>query len=108
MQRIYSHPNAAMVHHAKNVLENHGIAAVVQGEHLAAAAGGVAPVDAWIELWVTDDDRAREAAQIIREATDESAVESAPPWTCASCGEEIEGQFSACWNCGAPRPAELA
>lgn len=22
-----------------------------------------------------------------------------PPWTCPDCGERIEGQFRACWNC---------
>lgn len=24
-------------------------------------------------------------------------------WTCRSCGEEHEGQFSLCWNCGESR-----
>ena len=36
-------------------------------------------------------------------------------WKCPKCGEEIEAQFDACWNCGAfryehepPRPREVA
>jgi hypothetical protein len=28
----------------------------------------------------------------------------APAWQCAMCGEMVEGQFQACWNCGAPKP----
>lgn len=27
------------------------------------------------------------------------------PWTCANCGEQIEGQFTECWKCGSPKPA---
>jgi predicted amidophosphoribosyltransferase len=27
----------------------------------------------------------------------------APPWKCPTCGEEIEGQFTECWNC-VPNP----
>ena len=23
------------------------------------------------------------------------------PWRCSGCGEDNEGQFGACWNCGA-------
>ncbi|MBI2509744.1 MAG: hypothetical protein HYV99_07225 [Betaproteobacteria bacterium] len=26
-------------------------------------------------------------------------------WRCPQCGEQQEGQFTACWKCGAPRPA---
>ena len=26
-------------------------------------------------------------------------------WRCPSCGEGLEGQFTACWKCGARRPA---
>lgn len=25
------------------------------------------------------------------------------PWTCAACGERLEGQFDSCWRCGAER-----
>lgn len=26
-------------------------------------------------------------------------------WTCARCGEQIEGSFDACWKCSTPRAA---
>ena len=42
-----------------------------------------------------DYDRAK---QLIDAAiSDES---SHPDWKCRKCGEENEGQFAACWNCG--------
>jgi|SRR6516165_1223689 hypothetical protein len=33
-----------------------------------------------------------------------SDVALAPEWQCAMCGEMVEGQFQACWKCGAPKP----
>jgi len=29
------------------------------------------------------------------------------PWTCGSCGEEIEAGFDACWKCGASCRTDL-
>ena len=29
-------------------------------------------------------------------------------WTCPRCGEDVESQFSECWNCGSERPPESA
>lgn len=28
------------------------------------------------------------------------------PWKCPECGEEVDGQFTNCWQCGTNRPAE--
>lgn len=105
MQRVYSHQNPAMVYHAKNLLENRGIEAIIKGEHLAAATGGIAPTDAWVELWVVEEGQVEEALRIVEDALDESEVAEAPPWTCPNCGEEVEGQFAVCWKCGQERPA---
>jgi hypothetical protein len=52
MQKVYSSPNLTMIYHFKNILETHGIESMVTGEHLTFAAGGVAPIDAWIDLWI--------------------------------------------------------
>lgn len=104
MRRIYSHPNLAMVQLAKNELDNRGIHSVIQGEHLATVIGGGAGFDAWVELWVNDDDRVEEAVSVIQESVESEGAEEGRPWTCSSCGETIEAQFDLCWNCGANRP----
>jgi len=39
-----------------------------------------------------------EARRIIETKTDEAS------WTCADCGEAVEGQFQQCWQCGSERP----
>lgn len=105
MQRVYSHQNPALVHHVKHLLEHEGIPATIRGEHLAAAVGGVAPLDAWVELWVTDEARLPEAMRIVASVVDEErAGDEAAEWTCPNCGETVEAPLAVCWNCGTERP----
>ena len=104
MTRIYSHPNMAMVHLARNQLENRGIASVIQGEHAAAVVGGGAGIDAWNELWIVDAARAAEAADVLRHLIEEPAAEAVAPWTCPRCGETVEATFGVCWHCGEAHP----
>jgi hypothetical protein len=52
-------------------------------------------------LWVEEDQLAR-AKSILKKTM--APLESVKkPWGCIGCGEEIEGQFSECWNCGKSR-----
>ena len=90
----------------KNLLEGAQIEAFLQDEqmgrlvpfYLSAMSAGavkvaVRPADA-------------EEARIVLSATDESTPEEAGTWDCPGCGEAIETQFGACWNCQTPRPEE--
>jgi hypothetical protein len=54
------------------------------------------------ELW-EDDDREAEASRIVTVAVVEQERKT-EPWTCAHCGEEVEGSFAECWNCRRARP----
>ena len=91
---------------AKNLLEGAQIEAFLQDEqmgrlipfHLSAMSAGavkvaVRPADA-------------EEARIVLSATDESMPAAAGTWDCPGCGEAIEAQFGACWNCQTPRPGD--
>jgi len=105
MKKVYSHPDFATVQLARNELENAGIECFVRGEHLAGVAGGGAGFNAWVELWVADDeqlDAAREFVQQFIQAGDDAELE---PWTCPTCGEKIDAPFGECWNCGTERDA---
>lgn len=103
MVRVYSSPNAGMVHLAKHLLENNGIECVVRGEHLAAAAGGIAPIDAWIELWIVDEIHAHAAVDLIGELIEDESDSEDDPWICPDCIEWRDGTYSHCWKCGAER-----
>ena len=133
MVKVFSGRDPAEAHLVRALLDEHGIAAVVQGEALWSARGSL-PVtpDSAPSVWVTDDVDAERAARIILteygppnpthcencgydlQGLPEPRcpecgqpfhrLQAGPTWRCPRCGEEIEGQFSQCWKCAAERP----
>ena len=101
LKRIYSSYNKVAVHHFRNVLEAHGIRAVVRNELLSSAMGELPPAECQTELWVPLPEAAK-AEAALREAL---SGQAGPPWRCRACGEECEPQFTQCWRCGAYRSA---
>jgi hypothetical protein len=94
--------NLLEIHHLKNLLEAEGIRCWIRNEYLARLAGEVPFTEVSLELHVlreSDHARAEEVLRAWRRARP-----LGPAWTCAGCGERLEGQFSACWRCGASRP----
>ena len=93
--------NLLEVHHLKNVLEADGIRCWIKNELLSRLAGEIPFTECALELHlVREHDRSRAEALL------EVWRRPPPPastWTCAACGETIEGQFGACWKCGAAR-----
>jgi hypothetical protein len=91
------------IHHLKNVLEAAGIRCWIRNELLARLAGEVPFTECALELHVVSDSdlpRAQALLEVWRRPSD-----AGPPWRCPACGESIEGQFGACWKCGASRAA---
>lgn len=105
MKKVYSAQNITMVGLVRDLLESSDIATVIRNQFLSGAAGELPPIECWPELWVRDDrdyERARTVvAEVIKEETPQLTS-----WTCPTCGEEIEGQFTSCWRCGADRPLQ--
>lgn len=105
MQQIYIARGPAEAHLVKGFLEAAGIVAVVQGENLFGVRGGV-PMSSGTEpsVWVSEADVAQ-ARRLVAEFQ-RGARSSATAWRCPNCGEMLEGQFTACWNCGTSRDME--
>ena len=101
MVRAFSHPDPAIAYLVHHAMENAGIAALVRNEAVGAALGEVPPIAAWTEVWIADDTRLAEAAALAQ-ASMTDRPDGAASWTCAACGETMEAQFSACWQCSAP------
>ena len=101
MKRIYGAPILAEVENMKNVLELNGIESTITNQFLSVGIGGI---DCNPELWVEERDVER-ALEIIQ-TTDKGLNESQETWVCTQCNEEVEGQFSECWNCGKARSTE--
>ena len=52
-------------------------------------------------LWLIDDQDLGRAREVLERflAPPRSSLD-AVPWDCAACGEQVEGDFDLCWNCG--------
>jgi hypothetical protein len=98
MERVYSAQVLVLVENMKNILEMHGIESRITNHYLSAAVGEIPPHEAWPQLWVSEQDL-EQAKQVVEEALSDSP-ESQTVRICPSCGEEVEGQFAECWNCG--------
>ncbi len=98
MVKVYSAQILALVENMKNVLKMHEIESNITNQYLSAAVGEIPPHEAWPQLWVADQDFER-AKKIVEEALRDSP-ESQEMLICPKCGEEVEGHFAECWNCG--------
>ncbi len=102
MKKVYSAKDPLMVAHIRNVLATFGIDCFTRNLDLLSAAGRLPPIECWPELWVADDEKLLRAKSILKKTL--APLESVKkPWHCAGCGEEVEGQFTECWNCGRGR-----
>jgi hypothetical protein len=100
LKKVTSVDSIITINHYKNLLTSEGIPAFIRNEHLGSIVGEMPFQEVWPQLWVQNDLDYDRALQLIDAAkiSDESPQAS---WRCANCKTENEGQFSACWNCGA-------
>ncbi|MEW6688080.1 MAG: DUF2007 domain-containing protein [Pseudomonadota bacterium] len=93
MKRVFASFDRIAAFHARNLLENEGIASTIRNEFLSSAMGELPPAECQVEIWVSARDAAR-AEGILRRPRP-----SGPDWICR-CGERLGAQFTQCWKCG--------
>ncbi len=88
------------INHYKNLLESEGIPTFIKNEHLGSIVGEMPFQEVWPQLWVRNDLDLNRAKELLdqQKLADESPKDS---WRCRQCDTDNEGQFAACWNCGA-------
>ena len=98
MKKVATASTVLMINHYRNILVAEGIACHIRNDQLNQVLGEVPFTEVWPELWVENDLDYDRAKQLL----DEAIIQESPkrPWRCKQCGEENEGQFAACWNCG--------
>ncbi|MFH1044658.1 MAG: DUF2007 domain-containing protein [Pseudomonadota bacterium] len=104
MQALYISLNLLEIHHLKNLLEADGIRCHIKNELLSRLAGEIPFTECAPQLWLLDEHDLERAKRIV--ANFGRGAVAGPPWQCQNCGEVLEGQFSACWHCGALRPEQ--
>ena len=100
MPRLTQAPNLAIATLWAEALTAGGIAASVQRQYLASAAGELPPDQCLPEVWFKHPEQEAQAHELLYH------LQHVPQrrWLCA-CGELVEGGFEQCWNCAAPMPA---
>lgn len=105
MKRLYTTADIVLIGHLASLLDEAGIPCFVKNQYLSGGIGELPPTETWPELWVRRDHEYALAKEIVEEATRRDVLaEAAPAWRCPGCGEEVEGQFALCWNCGEAAP----
>jgi hypothetical protein len=92
----------AELHLLKSMLERTRIACTIRNENLAGGMGEIPFFECYPELWIIDEqdyDKAKEIVSSWRQA----AGAKGAVWVCPDCDELIDGQFTACWQCGVER-----
>jgi len=96
MKLVYTHENRLMVLNVKNVLSDGGIEVIVNNEYASSAAGGLAPIDTWLEVWIVNDYDLDSSMKIIESLDVE--IKTAM-WQCRECLEMNDETFDYCWKC---------
>jgi hypothetical protein len=96
MKLIYSNENQFLVNNAKNILENQNIEVTLKNEFASGAAGVLAPIDTWVELWIINDSDEDKAETVLAQALKQ---QGAYDWFCQQCQEHNDASFDSCWQC---------
>lgn len=102
MRRLYQARDRIEAQFLCDFLDRHLIRAVILGDYLAGAAGEL-PVDIFPTVWLVDDDDLPRANELLTRFLQHQSAEPGRGWLCPVCGEEVEGGFDLCWNCGHAR-----
>jgi len=104
MKRILRCIHPLQAEHFANVLRAAGCACDVRGAALYGAVGDIPWHECAPEVWLRHDGDEALAKRLLEEL---AAGGDGETWRCAQCGETLEAQFAACWQCGLERGAAL-
>ena len=93
MQKLFSSNESSEVELLKNIVEKEDIPCTIK-----TAAGAIPFTEYYPELWILNDEDYPQAKNLLDNFLNPS-VPAGVPWTCPTCGEKIEAQFSTCWRC---------
>lgn len=102
VKKLLETHDAVFAGYVRAVLEENGVNCLVKNQFLVGGAGELPPTECWPEVWVIDDSFYPRAKSLVDSLlASETGVSD---WRCGQCGEQLEPQFTECWQCGAIRP----
>ncbi|OHB63838.1 MAG: hypothetical protein A2168_08755 [Planctomycetes bacterium RBG_13_50_24] len=109
IKQVYIAQDPPDAHFVAGILEQYGIPCEIRSEDLSSARGtlSVSP-DTLPAIWIQDDNRYEEDRDLVRQIEDKTLTANTGGglWQCPNCGEEIEAQYTDCWQCGTSRLEE--
>jgi hypothetical protein len=96
---IYSAANQASLSVLQSYLSDHGIKSHIINTYLNGAVGELPVFECWPQLVLADEDQRQYAEQLIKEFN-QPLPSSVTSWRCPKCHEQVDAEFSVCWNCG--------
>jgi hypothetical protein len=106
MRTVHTAESLVEIAHLRNVLESEGIGCLIRNDRLGGVVGEIPFVECWPELWVREPGQESRARRLIAETLSPGTARQS--WTCPTCGETLDGQFSECWHCAADDEAGTA
>ena len=102
MKKLYVSQSLIDVESRKELLDQAEIPCTIKNQRSNMLGGEVPFVEVFPELWVLQDEDFEQAQKLLKD------WEEAPPldntaWTCASCGEIHQKEFTTCWKCNKER-----
>ena len=102
MPLVYRAANLVEAQLVVDELAAGGMRAHVTGRYLSGAIGELPPGDV-LGVWL-DEPRHLERARAMIDEYEATRAVRRPEWRCGGCGEEVGGEFGACWRCGTRAP----
>ena len=99
MKKIFENFDFSRVGQVQSLLESHGIPTFLKNQFTSSVMGEVPFVEVCPQLYILDDSDFPAAQQLLGDSFEPALM--GPDWVCPGCGAELEGQFGACWSCGA-------
>ena len=104
MIRVFEALNFPEANYVCGLLQAAGIEAELRGDTLFSFVGAGTQVPGVLPaVWIAHREDEPRARELVARYQGGSPVRGAA-WTCPSCAEAHEPQFTTCWKCGAERP----
>ncbi len=102
MLKLFVSPLLMEVESLKEILEQEEITCTLKNQQGSSLAGEVPFAEVFPELWIVNNDDFPQAQEIL-ESWRQGQPQDVTAWTCSSCGESHDKDFTACWKCGGER-----
>ena len=102
MKKLYVSQSLVDVESRKELLDEEEIPCTIKNQRSAMLGGEVPFVEVFPELWVLQDKDFERAQNLLKDWGEAPPLDNTA-WTCVSCGEVHQKEFTTCWKCNKER-----